>query len=403
MTRKLNILGGEEDGNEGLFLSINSSYAQRYDERKRKQEISELEDKYKAKLQKKGIVKISGDNADEDESDYSDSESDEEEDDEGELLTPAVDAQILKTLSEIRSRSQKVYDPNTKFFDEHELAKIDEEWRKKHSSTKKNTLKPDSKPKMTVRDYQRERILSGKALKEAEGEEEEEALPLTHVQEQELLKAEMKKAFTAGIDDEAEDDDEAENGLLSVRIKSGDEIAREEEEYRNFLLENLASSENAKLSMSEWLSYREEQDGINPKEGKSKKQLTDDDFLIDYVLNKGWVDKQASRIPSYDKVIEEEVEDEEAEEAADEFEMAHNFRYEQEGGAQVQTFSRNIEGSMRREENKRKEQRTTAKDRKALEKLQKDEELKRLKNLKMAEIKKKLEKITPVVIKPTFF
>lgn len=396
MTKKLDILGGDEE----FSLSINSSYAKKYDERKRKQEISQLEDKYKAKLQKKGIFKASGENDEEDESDYSDSESDEEEDDEGELLTPAVDAQILKTLSEIRSRSQKVYDPNTKFFDEQELAKIDQEWRKKHSGAKKNTLKPDSKPKMTVRDYQRERILSGKALEEAEHEEleEEGPLPLTHVQEQELLKAEMKKAFSF---DKEEEDDEDDSGLLSVRVKSEEEIAREEEEYRNFLLENLASSENAKLSMSEWLSYREEQDGINPKEGKSKKQLTDDDFLIDYVLNKGWVDKQASRIPSYDKVIEEDIEDEEAEEAAEEFESAHNFRYEQEGGAQIQTFSRNIEGSMRREENKRKEQRASAKERKALEKLQKEEELKRLKNLKMAEIKKKLEKITATSGKKT--
>lgn len=396
MTKKLDILGGDEE----FSLSINSSYAKKYDERKRKQEISQLEDKYKAKLQKKGIFKASGENDEEDESDYSDSESDEEEDDEGELLTPAVDAQILKTLSEIRSRSQKVYDPNTKFFDEQELAKIDQEWRKKHSGAKKNTLKPDSKPKMTVRDYQRERILSGKALEEAEQEEleEEEHLPLTHVQEQELLKAEMKKAFSF---DKEEEDNEDDSGLLSVRVKSEEEIAREEEEYRNFLLENLASSENAKLSMSEWLSYREEQDGINPKEGKSKKQLTDDDFLIDYVLNKGWVDKQASRIPSYDKVIEEDIEDEEAEEAAEEFESAHNFRYEQEGGAQIQTFSRNIEGSMRREENKRKEQRASAKERKALEKLQKEEELKRLKNLKMAEIKKKLEKITATSGKKT--
>ena len=401
MTKKsFDIFGGGEDGSGDFSLSINSSYANRYDERKRKQEISHLEDKYKAKLQKKGIFKKNdGEGEEDEESDYSDSESDEEEDDDGELLTPAVDAQILKTLSEIRSRSQKVYDPNTKFFDEQEIAKIDQEWRKKHSSSNKSSIKPDSKPKMTVRDYQRERILSGRALEEAEGEEEEEEFvpePLTHVQEQELLKAEMKKAFGA-----SKGEDEGEDGLFKFRVKGEEEIAREEEEYRNFLLENLASSENAKLSMGEWLSYREERDGISPKDGKSKKQLNDDDFLIDYVLNKGWVDKQASRIPSYDKIIEEDTIDEEAEEKAEEYEAAHNFRYEQEGGTQIETFSRNIEGSMRREESKRKEQRSSAKERKGLEKVQKDEELKRLKNLKMAEIKKKLEKINATSGKKT--
>ena len=392
--KKLSILG-EDEGTDNLSLSINSSYAKRYEDIKRKQEIGHLEDKYKANLQKKGITKIASKEGDEDSSDYTDSESDEEEDDEGELLTPAVDAQILKTLSEIRARSEKVYDPSTKFFDEAELAKIDQEWRKKHAGKAKSIAKPDSKPSMTIKDYQRQRILSGKALEEAEAdsEEENEQEPLTHVQEQELLKAEMKKAFNADFEEDGEEE-EASFGILNVKVKTEEEIAKEEEEYRNFLLENLASSENAKLSMGEWLSYREEHDGVSRKEGKSKKQLTDDDFLIDYVLNKGWVDKQASKVPSYEKIIEEDLEDEEAVEVAEEFEMTHNFRYEQEGGAQIQTYARNIEGSMRREESSRKEQRKAAKERKALEKVQKAEELKRLKNLKMAEIKKKLEKIT---------
>jgi protein KRI1 len=330
------------------------------------------------------------------ESDYTDSESDEEEDDDGELLTPAVDAQILKTLSEIRSRSDKVYDPSTNFFDEAEISKMDQEWRKKHANTASSKISKSSKPAVTIKDYQRERLLSGKGL-EAEDEDEEDAEPepLSHVQEQELLKAEMKRAFKS---EGAMDSESGAGDLLTIRVKTEDEIAREEEEYRNFLLENLASSENAKLSMGEWLSYREEQDGVSRRAGKSKKQLTEDDFLIDYVLNKGWVDKQASRVPSYDKVIEEElIEDEEAVEIADEFEMAHNFRYEQEGGTQIETFSRKIDGSIRRDESKRKDQRISSKERKAHAKLQKDEELKRLKNLKMAEIKSKLDKISKTV------
>ena len=91
----------------------------------------------------------------EDESDYSDSESDEEEDDEGELLTPAVDAQILKTLSEIRfSFPKKFTIPIRNSSMSKSSPKSTRNGVKKHSSAKKNTLKPDSKPKMTVRDYQ---------------------------------------------------------------------------------------------------------------------------------------------------------------------------------------------------------------------------------------------------------
>lgn len=391
MTKKLfqEDFEGESDN---FSLSINSSFAKRYDESKRKQEIGHLEDKYKANLQKKGLKQQDSGS----ESDYTDSESDEEEDDDGELLTPAVDAQILKTLSEIRSRSDKVYDPSTNFFDEAEISKMDQEWRKKHANTASSKISKSSKPAVTIKDYQRERLLSGKGLEaEDEYEEDAEPEPLSHVQEQELLKAEMKRAFKS---EGAMDSESGAGDLLTIRVKTEDEIAREEEEYRNFLLENLASSENAKLSMGEWLSYREEQDGVSRRAGKSKKQLTEDDFLIDYVLNKGWVDKQASRVPSYDKVIEEElIEDEEAVEIADEFEMAHNFRYEQEGGTQIETFSRKIDGSIRRDESKRKDQRISSKERKAHAKLQKDEELKRLKNLKMAEIKSKLDKISKTV------
>jgi len=40
----------------------------------------------------------------------------EEEDEYGELVTPEIDAQILKTITAIRSKDPKVYDSNTSFF-----------------------------------------------------------------------------------------------------------------------------------------------------------------------------------------------------------------------------------------------------------------------------------------------
>lgn len=403
MTKKLNILG--DDGDD-LNFSINSSYAKKYEDRKRKEEIGHLEDKYKSNLQKKGLLEkiqqrngrnesdLPGDDGEESFTE-SDSESDEEEDDDGELLTPAVDAQILKTLSEIRSRTEKVYDSKVNFFEEEELGKLDNDWKSRKNQNQIKDKRPKPAKAVTLKDYHRERVLSGKVLDGSDSESESEQAPLTHVQEQELLKAEMKKAFNSG-DAESDDDDHTHNSLLQKREKTEDEIFKEEEEYRNFLLENLSTSVNAKESMNEWLSYREERDGKSEKDSKSKKQLTEDDFLIDYVLNKGWVDKQASRVPTYDQIINEDIQDEESCEKAEEYEFTHNFRYEQEGGAQIQTFSRTVEGSMRREESKRKDQRMSAKERKEHDRLQKTEELKRLKNLKMAEIKGKLEKIQKV-------
>jgi protein KRI1 len=45
-----------------------------------------------------------------------DSESDEEEDEEGELVTPEVDAQIMKTIAMIREKNPLVYDSTVQHF-----------------------------------------------------------------------------------------------------------------------------------------------------------------------------------------------------------------------------------------------------------------------------------------------
>jgi protein KRI1 len=50
-------------------------------------------------------------------------------------------------------------------------------------------------------------------------------------------------------------------------------------------------------------------------------------------LNRGWVDKDANKIPSYNEVVDEEAgsdEDEEYLDKVDRFESAYNFRFEEE-------------------------------------------------------------------------
>jgi protein KRI1 len=44
------------------------------------------------------------------------SSSSDEDDETGELLTPAMDAQIMRTLLALRSKDPSVYDENTKFY-----------------------------------------------------------------------------------------------------------------------------------------------------------------------------------------------------------------------------------------------------------------------------------------------
>ncbi|KAJ1828914.1 Ribosome biogenesis protein Kri1, partial [Coemansia sp. RSA 2703] len=55
-------------------------------------------------------------------------ESDVEEDDIGELITPELDAQIMKTLTALRSKDKSIYDNNTNFFSEDAIKKSQESW-----------------------------------------------------------------------------------------------------------------------------------------------------------------------------------------------------------------------------------------------------------------------------------
>ena len=71
----------------------------------------------------------------------------------------------------------------------------------------------------------------------------------------------------------------------------------------------------------------------------------------------------------------------------DQYEQAHNFRYEDKTGAYLTTHARDApEDSMRRVDDKRKVQRQTAQERKDQDKLKRKEEINKLKALKREEI-----------------
>ncbi|KAJ3267088.1 KRRI-Interacting protein 1, partial [Borealophlyctis nickersoniae] len=347
----INLLEDEEDEPE---LRINEKFAKQYEAKKKHEEFTSLREKY------------GDDYLDEDEG-PPDSESEEEEDEFGELVTPEVDAQFMKTLAKLRAKKEEVYDPNSNFFSEEQIKKAQEEWKEKQKKLK------EEKP-VRLKDFHRQKLLEGGA--EADEEENGAPQPLSHAEEQEKLKQELKAAFHAFGEDEDEDGE-----FMTIRQKSKDELEREEEEYRNFLLESMASEGGEALE--DWRSFSQVKDD------------PDEAFLMEYILTRGWMEKGAKKVPTYDQVIDDS-EDEEIVEAAEDFERQHNFRYEEEGSTTVITHARNIEGTLRRKDDRRKREREARAQRKEEEKRKKDEELKRLKNLKMEEIRSKLKQIQEI-------
>ncbi|KAJ3028723.1 UNVERIFIED_CONTAM: KRRI-Interacting protein 1 [Siphonaria sp. JEL0065] len=358
---------------EDAAFNINKAFASKYEERKKAEEISFLKDRY-------------GENYDQGDS-GSDSESDEEEDENGELLTKELDLQILKTIGIIRAKNPEIYDPKKVFFSADDVKKSEDQWKEKQES------KQSQGKKVTLKDYHRQRLLEGGYLEGDEDEQEEDAPPVTktYLEEQEDLKNSFKQAFANDDEDDDEDDllvsksdSNRSGGLFTVRQKSKAELDQEEADYKTFLVENIKKDGVLK----EWT-----EDGGTSVDPSEK-------FLMDFILNKQWVDEEADEdaIPTYDQIVREEHidEDEAGEDEVDRFEHAYNFRFEEADGANIQTFSRLIEDTMRRKDTTRAEKRAAIKARKVEEKKAKEEELKRLKNLKKEELRIKLQKIADV-------
>ncbi|OMJ10334.1 Protein KRI1-like protein [Smittium culicis] len=361
-------------------LKINEKYAQDYIQKKQKEELAHLKEKY-AEAEQYDELKLlraaarqkregrQGSNLldylSDSQSEYSSSS---EEDEVGEMATPQLDIQIIKTIEAIKNKDSKVYDNKANFYDEQEIKNAEQKWKEKQKALKA------SKP-ITMKDYQRKILLEDGGIVD----EEKELLqikknPLSHVEEQQLLKA----SFNVDINE----DEEGDSGLFLKRDKTTDEKEDEDKQYRSFLLENLSKGHDQEEAIKELDFFKESKTDPNQA------------FLVDFILNRGWIEKDGKK-PKYEEIVADEV-DEIVDYEAETYEKNFNFRFQEKDGATIKTYSRNIDDSLRREDNKRKTKRKEKNERKLLEKQQKVEELKRLKNLKKAEIMEKLEKIKEI-------
>lgn len=349
----------EQEDVEDAGFTINEEYARRFEHNKKREDLHRLQEKYK------------GASLAEDDSDTSTSE---DEDDVGDLNTPQIDAAILKMMSKIRNKDPELYTTEAKFFEEAEKeATAAAEKRREHKPTR-------------IADVHRQTLLSGKANEDHDANndglyrQQDLAHGKTHIQEQD----ELRNAFH-GVGEEADSDDD----VLVPRKRTLEESKLEDDEYQAFLSEQLGKDGVQDDLLSQLKSGNSE----NP-EGE--------EFLMNYVLNRGWIDKDADRVPSYDQIVDSDEEFADWEDRAEKFETTYNFRFEQPGATEITTHPRDIQ-SVRRKDEKRKKERETKVVREKSAKQERLEELNRLKNLKKAELETKIRKIEEVTGRPMDF
>ena len=117
----------------------------------------------------------------------------------------------------------------------------------------------------------------------------------------------------------------------------------------------------------------------------------DDVFLKNYLSQKTWRAQDVQPIAHPDMSDDEDELD-----RMDAFEAKFNFRYQDPDAALIVTHARDQDTSMRKKDTSRKEARDRKKLQQAENKKAKDEELKRLKNLKKTDILAKLKTISTI-------
>lgn len=398
----------EEDGRNNNNVSIddlkiNSAFAEKFQATKEREELKKLEEKHafaKSSSSKKSIEHSSSPtntdhSNDDDDSDGSSNESSVEEDEDGVLLTPEIDAKILETVSVIRAKEPSIYDPKVTFFTENDV--------NNNVQIANNIVEKEKNKPVTVREYQTKRILEGADLKDDNDDEKEVKKKaadewVSFAEEQAYLKAQL---FSTQNNEE---NGKEEGDFLRVKPKSKEDLEREDNEYRDFLLSTLSKSQHAEQTMQEWLAYKDlNKTDISSRNSSTKAELDDENFLVNYILNRGWIEKKPQKKASWQLDAVVDVEDEKLEEATEEFETTYNFRFEQPGAASIQSYARPTSGNASEQLSSlrllsatsasRKRARESKAERKRAAKLAEEEELKRLKSLRAKDLRARFKKL----------
>ena len=392
-------------------FTVNSEYARRFQYNKEREELQRLTEKH-------GDVAV-GKNGKGDGKDSEDDSEDNEVEDEDGVLPGMQDTEFFEALARVRRRDPSLLNADVRLFSQptdEDLVALEDERRR--------LAQEGAPPPKKLKDVLAEQLLRSHDEQEDDSEEEEEDERRKREEERRGLVArsrsalvyneeqrDLKKEFRAAVEN-----DEAKDARRRIDASNGDhdddnggstggESDDDDEGGGIFSVKSRGKVDAEDVGMS---AGRNKAAGVERALercfGKEEKQTEAERFLKNYLVSQGWRDEDDDAregAESDDDHNEEEDEfDHDEVEQAENFEHAYNFRYEEPGGMELATFSRKqaMEQTVRKEKKReaRKRARDTKKQRLLDRKRETDEEVKRLKNLKLKELQRKVDRINEV-------
>ena len=384
-------------------LNINEKYAERFKHNEKRKDMEKNKNKYGAKF-RKNLEKDKDDN--EESGQLSPEES---EDSEGELDNEIVRDKFINTLLELKDakETKKLIENKSPIF-------TDEDFKQKRE--KIQTKEKNEKIEYGIKDVLLDNNNSNEESENQNNNSDSENNVYSVNYKPKKIEEDQteKKAFISAANKEENDsensdynnDDFFDNGLL-VKKKVNkhtfidideDKDKNEEKEKKNETPEE-TEEKIAKMTLSEALKkskIKTKNVNMNLLEqiwGDDKKLSKDERFLRNYILSEGWLDKNTTGLNKNLLLIDKE--DEENEDKFDDFENKYNHRFEEEGGANITTYQRNID-SYRHKDDTRAIKRKEHEKRKEEEKKKFKEELKNKKLKQAEEIKEKINKLEKI-------
>lgn len=379
--------GFDEYGDDGQHsLRVNESFARRFEHNKKREELHRLKEKFPEqarRLDERGAGALLGD--------VSSSSSEDEEDG---YVSQKTERQILETILKIRNKDASIYDPGVSFYSEDEEGGTGPE---DGSGPRKKRDKP-----VYLKDVMFQEAMDAAERGGYDDDDAEEGRGdgKSYVEEQ----ADLKRAFLTAFDEEVEgvgavedttghETGAGEGGAFGGVLKKSGRVRREAEvtdKETQRLVDQIFSRGGAGSGRD---------GGSGAGDSTAEAMTANDRFLRDYILKQAWMKGSDDEYDDPDLdggrggPEDEPDEDEEAYEAAENFEANYNFRFEEPGGAEIVTYPRTVEGTVRKKDDRRAQKRQEKAARKAAEDEERRRELKQLKNLKKMEIEGKLSEI----------